>query len=202
VRLAGASLTLLSRQDRDSLERRMAYLPDLSSPSSWELGPPSRRSRGLSIAIALFFALLLCAATAFATAVYMDGVRVESRLALDSTGDAAAGSSGSGAAGDGGAAAAAADKDALEAAWVNGRKAGYKRGVAAGKAQAEKARKKAVDRAFAQGKAAGLQEGQRAGYSEGYQDASAKYDAAWKAANPAPKPGQTGAEGAATTPAP
>ncbi len=179
----------------------MAYLPDLSSPASWELGEQRRRPRGLSVAIALFFALLLCAATALATAIYLDGVRVESRLALDSTGTPA----GSGAAGNGqssGGAAAADQKEALEAAWVNGRKAGYKRGVAAGKAQAEKARKQAVDGAFARGRTQGLQEGQKAGYSAGYQDASAKYEAAWQAANPAPKPGQTGAEGAATTPAP
>jgi hypothetical protein len=173
----------------------MAYLPDLTAPSSWEREAERRRSRTFSVFIALFFALLLCAASAFATAVYLDGVKVDARIALDSDPkpdpDVAA------------AAVAADPQKALQEAWVAGRKAGYKKGVAAGKLQTEPARKKAYQRGVAAGRAEGREAGEKMGYSKGYQDASAKYQAAWDQANPIDTAGTaTGATAPETAPTP
>ena len=152
----------------------MAYLPDLTAPSSWEREAERRRSRTLSVFIALFFALLLCAASAFATAVYLDGVKVDARVGL--SGDPKP---------DPQAAAVVEDPaKALQEAWVAGRKAGYKKGIAAGKLQAEPTRKKAYQRGLTAGRAEGREAGEKMGYSKGYQDASAKYQAAWDEANP------------------
>jgi hypothetical protein len=168
----------------------MAYLPDLTAPSSWERETERRRSRTFSVFIALFFALLLCAATAFATAVYLDGVKVDARVGLDSDPKP-----------DAEAAAIVADpQKALDEAWVAGRKAGYKKGVAAGKLQAEPARKKAYQRGLTAGRAEGREAGEKMGYSRGYQDAAAQYQAAWDQANPVDTAGT--ATGAETTPTP
>lgn len=166
----------------------MAYLPDLTAPSSWEREVERRRSRTFSVFIALFFALLLCAASAFATAVYLDGVKVDARVGLDSDPKP-----------DPQAAAVVEDpQKALQEAWVAGRKAGYKKGVAAGKLQAEPARKKAYQRGVTTGRAEGQEAGEKMGYSKGYQDASAKYQAAWDQANPVTTDTTSGAETAPT----
>jgi hypothetical protein len=169
----------------------MAYLPDLTAPSSWEREVERRRSRTFSVFIALFFALLLCAASAFATAVYLDGVKVDARVALDSDPKP-----------DPQAAAVVEDpQKALQDAFVAGRKAGYKKGVAAGKLQSEPARKKAYQRGLTAGRSQGQEAGEKMGYSKGYQDASAKYQAAWDQANPVSSPTDTAA-GADTAPTP
>ena len=56
----------------------MAYLPDLTAPRSWEPEAPQRHSRVFGVIVALFFALLLCAASALATAVYLEPSRCNS----------------------------------------------------------------------------------------------------------------------------
>src|SRR5215207_765034 len=119
---AANSKALISRRDRDSLgDARMAYLPDLTAPRSWEPEAPQRHSRVFGVIVALFFALLLCAASALATAVYLDGVHVDAQVALNDEPTA-------GGRPDGGAAALPDDpKEAADAAWVAGRKAGYKK---------------------------------------------------------------------------
>ena len=168
----------------------MAYLPDLTAPRSWEPETPQRHSRVFGVIVALFFALLLCAASALATAVYLDGVHVDAQVALN---DEPTGGGGA----DGGAAALPDDpKEAADAAWVAGRKAGYKKGVAAGKLQSEKARKQAYQRGLAEGKKEGAESGTKAGYQQGWQDAARRYEQAWNAANPATPP----TSGATTVP--
>jgi hypothetical protein len=154
----------------------MAYLPDLTAPSSWEIEAPQRRSRVAGVIVALFFALLLCAATALATAVYLDGVRIDAQVALA---DGATTPQ----------AAAPDPKAAADSAWLAGRKAGYKKGLAAGKAITDTAKKKAYQRGLVVGQKAGQEAGVKAGYSKGWQDASSRYQQAWTQANPAPKPG-------------
>jgi hypothetical protein len=175
----------------------MAYLPDLTAPRSWEPEAPQRRSRAFGVIVALFFALLLCAASAAATAVYLDGVHVDAQVALNDE-PAAFG-------GDDGPAGAVPDdpKEAADQAWVAGRKAGYKKGVAAGKLQSEKARKQAYAKGMAEGRKAGAEAGTKAGYQQGWQDAAARYEQAWDSANPTPQTG-TGAVNApdASSPTP
>ena len=103
--------------------------------------------------IALFFALLLCAASAFATAVYLDGVKVDARVGLTATRSRTRRPPPSW----------RIPQKALQEAWVSGRKAGYKKGVAAGKLQAEPARKKAYQR----GRDGGPRRGPRGGREDG-----------------------------------
>ena len=133
----------------------MAYLPDLTAPRSWEPEAPQRRSRVFGVIVALFFALLLCAASAFATAVYLDGVHVDAQVALNDEPTA-------GGPGRRGRRAPTIPGRRADAAWVAGRKAGYKKGVAAGKLQSEKARKQAYNEGPGRG-----QEGGRGGRHEG-----------------------------------
>jgi hypothetical protein len=163
----------------------MAYLPDLTAPSSWELEAPQRRSRVAGVIVALFFALLLCAATALATAVYLDGLHIDAQMALA---DGATTPQ----------ASAPDPKAAADSAWLAGRKAGYKKGLAAGKAVTDTAKKRSYQRGLAEGQKAGQEAGVKVGYSKGWQDASSRYEQAWKQANPAPKPG--GAPPAGTNP--